>query len=275
MVHSGIPDNRGENRAHNKGTPRILLVEDDAAVRYVVEQALLAEGMEVTAVASGESGLQAFSSSGSFDLVVLDIGLPGMDGVEVCRRITSESHTPVVMLTARDDEVSVVVGLEVGADDYITKPFSTRELVSRVRAHLRRRRLDLLASEYAADGYLTKESQGARGGERPGEPGGTEEQVLRFPGLEIDLLRHRVEVEGKEIDLTAAQFKILALLAGHPGRVYTRIQLMEPIWGEGALTDSRAADMHVLNIRKKIEPDPEHPRYIQTVRGAGYRFLPQ
>ena len=275
MVHSGAPDHRGENRAHNKGTPRILLVEDAAAVRYVVEQALLAEGMEVTAVESGESGLQAFFSSGSFDLVVLDIGLPGMDGVEVCRRITSESHTPVVMLTARDDEVSVVVGLEVGADDYITKPFSTRELVSRVRAHLRRRRLDLLASGYAAGGYLTKGSQGARGGERPGESGGTEEQVLRFPGLEIDLLRHRVEVEGGEIGLTAAQFKILALLAGHPGWVYTRIQLMEPIWGEGFLTDSRAADMHVLNIRKKIEPDPEHPRYIQTVRGAGYRFLPQ
>lgn len=238
-------------------------MEDDAAVRYVVEQALLVEGMEVEAVGSGEAGLQAFLSSGPFDLVVLDIGLPGMDGVEVCRRITSESHIPVVMLTARDDEVSVVVGLEVGADDYITKPFSPRELVSRVRAHLRRRRLDLLGNR-----HTTKESHGNEVGEAEGG-------VLRFPGLEIDLLRHRIEVEGEEISLTAAQFKILALLASHPGWVYTRGQLMEPIWGEGFLTDSRAADMHVLNIRKKIEPDPENPRYIQTVRGTGYRFAPQ
>ncbi len=247
----------------NEGAPRILLVEDDTAVRYVVEQALLVEGMEIEAVGSGEDGLQAFLSSGPFHLVVLDIGLPGMDGVEVCRRITSQSHTPVVMLTARDDEVSVVVGLEVGADDYITKPFSTKELVSRVRAHLRRRRLDLLADE-----YTTKESYDDKDGEAEG---GT----LSFPGLEIDLLRHRVEVEGEEISLTAAQFKILVLLASHPGWVYAREQLMEPIWGEGFLTDSRAADMHVLNIRKKIEPDPENPRYIQTVRGAGYRFVHQ
>ncbi len=214
---------------------------------------------------SGETGLEAFRSSDYFDLVVLDIGLPGIDGVEVCRRITTESHTPVVMLTARDDEMNVVVGLEVGADDYVTKPFSTRELVSRVRAHLRRRRRDLLG-----DGYATEEATKVSFD----QVGEDEVQVLRFPGLEIDLLRHRVKRE-KEVDLTAAQFKMLALLASHPGWVYSREQLMEPIWGDGFFTDSRAADMHVLNLRKKLEPGPGNPCYIQTVRGAGYRFTPQ
>ena len=224
--------------------PRILVVEDDAAVRYVVEQALLAEGMNVETAGSGEEARRCLADSGPFELVILDVMLPDADGLELCREITSNSDALVVMLTVRDDETSVVVGLEVGADDYVTKPFSPRELVSRVRSHLRRRRRD----------------------SRP-----PEQEVLKFPGLNIDLLRHRVEVEGRFVDLTAAQFKILALLAAHPGRVYSRSQLMESVWG-GEGSNSRAADMHVLNIRKKIEPDPENPRYIQTVRGLGYKF---
>jgi DNA-binding response OmpR family regulator len=150
------------------------------------------------------------------------------------------------MLSARDDEASIVVGLEVGADDYLTKPFGVRELTSRVRAHLRRQRRS---------------------------PNGFGEDVLQFPDLTIDLQRHQVEVRGDPVDLTAAQFKILTLLASHPGRVYTREQIMKPIWGNGLSGGSRAADVHVQNIRQKIEWDPGNPRYIQTVRGSGYRFV--
>ena len=224
---------------------RILLVEDEAAMRDMVGYALDREGMDVEATPSGETGLAAFRNAGPFDLVILDVMLPGMDGIELCRRITAESDVPVMMLTARDDETSVVVGLEVGADDYVTKPFNTRELVSRIRAHLRRRR---------------RESEAA------------DQHLLRFPGLEIDLLRHQVQVEGKPVNLTAVQYKILTLLASHPGRVYSREQIMEPIWGAGVWVDSRAADVHIQNIRRRIEPDPADPRYVLTVRGLGYKF---
>ena len=222
----------------------ILVVEDDAAVRYVVEQTLLAEGMSVEAVGRGEEARRHLARSGPFDLVILDVMLPDVDGLELCREITADGDTVVMMLTVRDDETSVIVGLEVGADDYVTKPFSPRELASRVKAHLRRRRRDSQPSE---------------------------QELLRFPGLEIDLLRHRVEVEGRCANLTAAQFKILALLASHPGRVYSREQIMKPVW-DGEIGNSRSADMHILNIRKEIEPDPENPRYLETVRGLGYRF---
>lgn len=232
-----------ESGPANGITSRILVVEDDAAVRYVVEQALLAEGMGVEAVGGGEEARRRLESR-QFDLAILDVMLPDADGTELCREITASSDILVMMLTVRDDETSVVVGLEVGADDYITKPFSPRELVSRVRAHLRRRRH---------------------------QPQPSEQKLLRFPGLEIDLLRHRVEVEGRPVDLTAAQFEILALLAEHPGRVYSRAQLMESIWN-GETGNPRSADMHVLNIRKEIEPDPKNPRYLQTVRGLGYKF---
>lgn len=226
---------------------RILFIEDEAAMRDMVGYVLDREGMEVETAGSGEAGLEAFqNANGSFDLVILDVMLPGgVDGIEVCRRITASSDVPVIMLTARDDETSVVVGLEVGADDYITKPFSPRELVSRVRAHLRRRR-------------------------RETQP--TDRQVLKFPGLKIDLLRHQVRIGEEIAALTAAQFRILTLLASHPGRVYSREQIMEPIWGNGFSGDSRAADVHIQNIRKHIEKDPKDPSYILTVRGAGYKF---
>lgn len=231
----------------NGTTPRILVVEDDAAVRYVVEQTLLSEGMSVEVAGSGKEAWRHLTNSGPFDLAILDVMLPDTDGLELCREIISDSDTLVVMLTVRNDETSVVVGLEVGADDYITKPFSPRELVSRIRAHLRRR-------------------------QRESQP--TDQQVLRFPGLEIDLLRHQVKVGGEIVELTAAQFKILALMAAHPQRVYSRSQLMESIYGGngGDSSNSRSADMHILNIRKEIEADPENPRYLQTVRGQGYRF---
>jgi DNA-binding response OmpR family regulator len=226
--------------------PRVLIVEDDDAMRDMVGFALADEGMEVEAVADGESALKVFSSSGPFDLVILDVMLPGFDGITVCKELTSKSDVPVIMLTARDDEMSVVVGLEVGADDYITKPFSHRELVSRVRATLRRRRIDARAS--------------------------STQRRLEFPGLAIDLARRQVVAQGTPVDLTAAQFDILLLLASHPGWVYGRGQIMETVWGAEFSGDSRAADMQIRNIREKIEPDPKNPRYVLTVRGMGYKF---
>jgi DNA-binding response OmpR family regulator len=231
--------------------PKILIVEDDPAVRDVVEYALSREGMETEAVSSGEAATARLFSSAAFDLVILDLMLPDTDGVTLCRELRSADSAsrdvPVIMLTARDDETSVVVGLEVGADDYVTKPFSPRQLVSRVRAHLRRQRLSSRASA-------------------------TEQQKLEFPGLTIDLLRREVLAGGRPVELTAKEFEVLALLASSPGRVYDREQVMAHLWGGDFFGEVRAADVHVQHIRQKIEPDPKNPRYVQTVRGAGYRF---
>jgi two-component system alkaline phosphatase synthesis response regulator PhoP len=235
--------------------PKILIVEDDPAVRDVVNHALSREGMATVAVEDGETALERLRREVEpFDLVVLDIMLPGMDGISVCREIrTGEASSasrdvPLMMLTARDDEINVVVGLEVGADDYMTKPFRPSELVSRVRAHLRRRRLDLKG---ATD----------------------EQQKLEFPGLELDLPRRQVFVGGKPVVLTAKEFEVLELLASHPGWVYSREQIMRHLYGGGEFFgEARAADVHVQHIRKKIEADPKNPRYVQTVRGFGYKF---
>jgi two-component system, OmpR family, alkaline phosphatase synthesis response regulator PhoP len=231
--------------------PKILIVEDDPAVRDVVEYALSREGMETEAVSSGEAATARLFSDAAFDLVILDLMLPDTDGVTLCRELRSTDcasrDVPVIMLTARDDETSVVVGLEVGADDYVTKPFSPRQLVSRVRAHLRRQRLSSRASA-------------------------TEQQKLEFPGLTIDLLRREVLAGGRPVELTAKEFEVLALLASSPGRVYDREQVMAHLWGGDFFGEVRAADVHVQHIRQKIEPDPKNPRYVQTVRGVGYRF---
>ena len=232
---------------------KILVVEDDPAVRDVVEHALSREGMETATVENGEEALERLRGE-PFDLVVLDVMLPGVDGISVCRELRADGgengDIPVVMLTARDDEINVVVGLEVGADDYVTKPFSPRELVSRVRAHLRRRALDA----------------------RKAEADSTAEKRLEFPGLTVDLLRRQVVLGGKEVELTAREFDVLALLASHPGRVYSREQIMRHLWDGDFFGEARAADVHVQHIRHKVEPDPKNPRYVRTVRGAGYRF---
>ena len=235
--------------------PKILIVEDDPAVRDVVNHALSREGMATVAVEDGEAALERLRREAEpFDLVVLDIMLPGMDGISVCREIrtgeagSASSEVPVVILTARDDEINVVVGLEVGADDYITKPFRPSELVGRVRAHLRRRRIDLKS---ATD----------------------EQRKLEFPGLELDLPRRQVFVGGKPVALTAKEFEVLELLASHPGWVYSREQIMRHLYGGGEFFgEARAADVHVQHIRKKIEADPKNPRYVQTIRGFGYKF---
>ena len=229
---------------------RILVVEDDPAVRDVVEHALSREGMETTTSATGEAALERLQGSEVFDIVILDVMLPGMDGVSVCRELRSGASrnkaATVIMLTARDDETSVVVGLEVGADDYVTKPFRPRELVSRVRAHLRRRHLDSTAGRHS--------------------------QKLQFPGLEVDLLRREVVSQGEAVSLTAKEFEVLVLLASSPGRVYGREQIMRHLWDGDFFGEARAADVHVQHIRRKVEPDPQNPRYVLTVRGAGYKF---
>jgi two-component system, OmpR family, alkaline phosphatase synthesis response regulator PhoP len=222
--------------------PNILIVEDDPAVRDIVQIALEREGMNVESVGNGEAALKRLRSAGAFDLVVLDIMLPGIDGISLCQELRKSSDVPVVMLTARDGERSVVLGLEVGADDYVTKPVSPLEVVSRVRAHLRRRRMN------------------------------APQQRLAFPGLVIDLLRRQVSVGENRVDLTAAEFEVLSFLAAHPGWVYSRKQIMEQLWNGAFYGEVRTADVHVRNIRKKIEPDPKSPRYILTVRGMGYKF---
>ncbi|HZC18849.1 MAG TPA: response regulator transcription factor [Rubrobacteraceae bacterium] len=234
--------------------PKILIVEDDPAVRDVVEHALSREGMGTLAVGDGGAALERLRSQEEpFDLVVLDVMLPGMDGISVCREVragdagSATRDVPIVMLTARDDEINVIVGLEVGADDYIRKPFSPGELVSRVRAHLRRRSMD------------------ARGV-------ASEQRKLEFPGLELDLLKRQVLARGEAVSLTAKEFEVLVLLASHPGRVYSREQIMRHLGAGNFFGEARAADVHIQHIRRKIEPDPKEPRYVQTVRGFGYKF---
>jgi two-component system alkaline phosphatase synthesis response regulator PhoP len=224
--------------------PNIMIVEDDPAVRDILKIALEREGMTVEAVGNGETALQSFRSAGPLDLVILDIMLPDLDGVTLCQEFRRSSDVPIMMLTARDSERDIVVGLEVGADDYITKPASPAEVVSRVRAHLRRRRMDAQAANLKYE----------------------------FPGLMVDLSRRQVWVNGEKADLTATEFEILSLLAAHPGWVYSRQQIMQQLWDGDFYGEARSADVHIQRIRKKIEPDPKDPSYIQTVRGMGYKF---
>ena len=221
-----------------------MLVEDDPAVREIFKTIFEREGMAVDAVGDGESALRRFSSFKSPDLVVLDIMLPGIDGISVCQDIRKTSNVPIVVLTARDGERDVVVGLEVGADDYVIKPVNPAVLVSRVRAHLRRRRMD------AEDRH----------------------QRLDFPGLVIDLPRRQVWAGEASVYLTATEFEILSFLATHPGQVFSRLQIMEHLWDGAFFGETRSTVVHIQHIREKIEPDPKNPRYILTVRGIGYKF---
>ena len=224
--------------------PRVLVVEDDRGVRDVVRIALESEGMDVEVAGSGEAALEFLGNAHPFDLVILDVMLPGMDGVTVCQELRARDDVPIIMLSARDDETSIVVGLEVGADDYVTKPFSTRQLASRIRSNLRRRRLD------------------ARG----------TGQKLAFPGLVVDVMRRQVRVRGKPARLTPTEFDILMILASHPGRVFGRDQITRQLRGSDFIGGARAVDTHVGNLRKKLEDDPRNPRYVRTEPGIGYVF---
>ncbi|HSC51562.1 MAG TPA: response regulator transcription factor [Gaiellaceae bacterium] len=223
---------------------RILVVEDEPALADAVGYALRAEGHEVERVEDGEQALEAVAAA-PFDVLVLDVMLPGISGVEVCRRVRAQSAVPIVMVTARDAVVDRVVGLEVGADDYVSKPFAMTELLARVRAVLRRRELDA----------------------------GEAQPVRNVGALHLDLERYEATVDGKAIQLTPSELKLLALLARDPGRVFSRREIMQHLWESEYIGDARAADLHVSNIRRKIERDPENPERLVTVRGAGYKLV--
>jgi two-component system, OmpR family, response regulator RegX3 len=222
---------------------RVLVVDDEPTILESVTYALEQEGFDVCTAADGESALAAARAQ-RFDAVVLDVMLPGLSGTEVCRRLRADSTVPILMLTARTAEVDRVVGLEVGADDYVTKPFSIRELVARIHAVLRRRQLD-------------RDEDGA---------------YRRIGSLELDFRRHEVRVDGSTVVLTPTEFKLLSLLASEPERVFGRRELMRELWESDHVGDERNVDAHVVHLRRKVEDDPAEPRRILTVRGVGYRL---
>ena len=223
---------------------RVLLVEDEESFSDPLSYLLKAEGFEVAVAASGPEALAEYDRNGA-DLVLLDLMLPGLSGTEVCRQLRQRGSVPVIMLTARDSEIDKVVGLELGADDYVTKPYSTRELLARMRAVLRRR------------------------GAEPEEatPGALEAGPVR-----MDVERHTVTVEGQVVPLPLKEFELLEMLLRNPGRVLTRGQLIDRVWGADYVGDTKTLDVHVKRLRAKIEPDPGSPRYLVTVRGLGYKF---
>jgi DNA-binding response OmpR family regulator len=223
----------------------ILLVDDEDSVQKLLAYPLEREGFRVLQARDGEEALERFAAE-HVDLVVLDLMLPKLDGLEVCKRLRASSEVPIIMLTARDDELDKVLGLELGADDYITKPFSIHEFRSRVRALLRR-------------AAVTR-------------PPGEVEDSIRADGLEIDVGRRVVTVRGRAVRLTYVEFELLRTLAAHPGRVYSRRMLLEALWGAADYREPRTIDVHVRHLREKLEPDPAEPEYILTVRGVGYRF---
>jgi len=232
---------------------RILIVDDDARLAEMLSTYLAGRGFSVEVRGDGQSGLRAIETGagGGFDAVVLDVMLPDTDGFEVCRRVRARSDVPIVMLTARGDATDRVVGLELGADDYLPKPFDPRELLARLGAVLRRAR------------------RGA-----PGASGGGDAGALRFGRLVIDRQAREVRLDGQRRELTARQFDLLLLLAERAGRVQTREQIMDALRGEEWDSFDRSIDVHVSRIRIAIEDDPKHPRFLQTVRGAGYVFTP-
>jgi two-component system alkaline phosphatase synthesis response regulator PhoP len=226
---------------------RILVVEDEANIVNLVRAYLEREGFTVDAVTDGRAALH-HARVMQPHLIVLDLMLPGMDGLEVCRRLRQESDVYILMLTAKSEEADRIVGLELGADDYLAKPFSPRELVARVKAVLRRRR--------PIAGTLPDSASG----------------IIDAPPLHIDLARRRVSKRGVPIDLTALEFDLLCELASRPGIVYSRAQLLQRVWGYDFLGDERVVDVHIGLLRKKIEDDPSEPELLKTVRGVGYKF---
>ena len=220
---------------------RILIVEDEPAIAGLLRDDLVLEGYDIVIVGNGEAATAAVASS-PFDLVILDVMLPGKDGFEVCREMRHAGLTlPIIMLTAKTQESDKVMGLEIGADDYVTKPFSPRELRARVKAALRR-----------------------ASGEMP--------ETYRFGQVEMDFGRRELRCGGVPIEVTTIEFKLLSAFIRHRGRVLSREQLLDEVWGHGVYVTDRAVDTHIVNVRRKIEPDPAAPRYLVSVRGAGYRF---
>jgi len=226
------------------GSTRILLVDDEQSIQTLLSYPLRKDGYHVTSAVDGREALQRFEE-GRFDLVILDLMLPKLDGVEVCRELRSRSQVPIIMLTAKGSETDKVAGLEVGADDYITKPFSMREFRSRVKAALRRSRM-------------------------AGEP--LDEEPIDLGDLKIDFARRMVTLREEEVRVTYVEFEILAALARSPGRVLSRETLLEHVWGDSEYRDPRTVDVHIRHLREKLESDPKEPEFLFTVRGVGYRF---
>ncbi|MGW5875265.1 response regulator [Nocardiopsis terrae] len=224
---------------------RVLVVEDEESYSDALSYMLRKEGFEVAVAPTGTVALETFDRTGA-DLVLLDLMLPGLSGTEVCRTLRQKSNVPVIMLTAKDSEIDKVVGLELGADDYVTKPFSSRELVARIRAVLRR-----------------------RGEEEVVLPAALEAGPVR-----MDVERHVVTVRGDSVQLPLKEFELLEVLLRNAGRVLTRMQLIDRVWGADYVGDTKTLDVHVKRLRAKIEEDPGNPRYIVTVRGLGYKFEP-
>ena len=223
----------------------VLLVDDEESVQKLLTYPLEREGYTVVQARDGEEALERYRET-PVDLVILDLMLPRLDGLAVCRRLREErSAVPIIMLTARGDEGDKVLGLELGADDYITKPFSIREFMSRVRALLRRAQLS---------------------------PAGAPAELIEVDDLRIDTTRRSVQARGTAVQLTYLEFELLRTLASHPGRVFTRKQLLDELWGGSEFRDPRTIDVHVRHLREKVERDPAEPELIFTVRGAGYRF---
>jgi two-component system, OmpR family, response regulator RegX3 len=224
--------------------PKLLLVEDEKSIAEGLAITLEAEGFQVAWVKDGLDAIPAWERVRP-DLVVLDLMLPGMSGTEICRTLRSRSDVPIIMLTAREAEVDRVVGLELGADDYVTKPFSTRELVARIKAILRR------APLVDASG---------------------EELPVESAGVRLDRARHEVRVDGQPVELPPKEFELLAYLLENAGRVLTRGQLIDEIWGSDYVGDTKTLDVHIRRLRTRLEDDPKDPKRIRTVRGVGYRF---
>jgi two-component system response regulator RegX3 len=227
--------------------PRILLVEDERSIAEGLKVSLEAEGFELTWARDGQEAMTGWERARP-DLILLDLMLPGISGLEVCRAIRARSAVPIIMLTARDTEVDRVVGLELGADDYLTKPFSSRELVARVRAVLRR-----------ATSLRVEDARG-------------DAPAVEVAGVRVDRARHEVTVEGEPVTVPPKEFQLLALLIEHAGRVLTRDQLIDEVWGSDYVGDTKTLDVHVRRLRQRIERDPHVPERIETVRGVGYRF---
>jgi len=235
----------GARRIAMADASTILLVDDEDSIQKLLTYPLEREGFTVVQARDGEEALRRFEE-GHVDLVVLDVMLPKLDGLEVCKRLRTTSAVPIMMLTARDDELDKVLGLELGADDYITKPFSIREFRSRVRALLRRASLQ--------------------------QPDGGPVDRIVAGDVVVDLERREVTARGEPVSLTYVEFELLRTLAEHPGRVFSRRMLLEEVWGSAEYRDPRTIDVHVRHLREKLEPEPRTPRYLETVRGVGYRF---
>ena len=227
---------------------RILIADDEPSVRDSVGYALEQEGFDVIKATDGDDAEQKIGADEpSFDLLILDIMMPGRSGLDLCRDVRGRSPVPIILLTAKDAEVDKVVGLEVGADDYVTKPFSVRELIGRVRAQLRRRELDRSSTADAG-------------------------QTIETGPVRIDLARHLVTVRGEPVNLTRSEFQVLRLLADRPGQVFSRKEIMEELWQAEFRGDVRACDVHISNLRQKVERDPQEPELVLTVRGVGYKL---